>query len=194
MLVGGATGSGKSIFLKSILEFVLPDIDEVVFFDPKYEFVEYEGGKVTVINDIDEIGVVLDLMVDEMQRLVKERKKTNKLIIFDEFADALAQSNKNTKPGGTNNDLETNLRMMLQKGRSVGYRIVAATQRASVKVITGDAKVNFPVQVCFRVPKAVDSNVMLDEDGAESLIGKGDGLIKSPQYPGTIRFQAFYKP
>jgi DNA segregation ATPase FtsK/SpoIIIE-like protein len=84
------------------------------------------------------------------------------------------------------------MRILLQKGRSSGYRILAATQRASVKVITGDAKVNFPVQVCFRVPKDIDSIVVLDEPGAESLNGRGDGLIKSPEYPGTVRFQAFY--
>lgn len=193
MLVGGATGSGKSVLLKSILQFaLLSGFDEVKFFDPKYEFVEFNSGIVKVINEIDQINVELDIMVDEMQTLARDRKKKKILIIFDEFADALAQS-KNT-PDGVLRDLETNLRMILQKGRSIGYRVVAATQRASVKVITGDAKVNFPVQVCFRVPKAVDSNVMLDEDGAESLMGKGDGLLKSPQYPGTVRFQAFYIP
>lgn len=90
--------------------------------------------------------------------------------------------------------LEENLKMLLQKGRSLGYRIIAATQRASTKVITGDAKVNFPVQVCFRVPKAVDSKVVLDEEGAETLAGHGDGLMKSPDYLATVRFQGFYKP
>jgi DNA segregation ATPase FtsK/SpoIIIE-like protein len=89
--------------------------------------------------------------------------------------------------------LEENLRLLLQKGRSSGYRIIAATQRASTKVITGDAKVNFPVQVCFRVPKDIDSMVVIDEPGAESLNGRGDGLIKSPEYLNVVRFQAFYK-
>jgi len=98
------------------------------------------------------------------------------------------------KTTGTLNGLEENLRVLLQKGRSSGFRIIAATQRASVKVITGDAKVNFPVQICFRVPKEADSRVVLDESGAESLAGMGDGLIKSPEYTETVRFQAFYKP
>lgn len=89
--------------------------------------------------------------------------------------------------------LEENLKILLQKGRSSGFRIVAATQRASVKVITGDAKVNFPVQICFRVPKEVDSKVVIDESGAESLSGKGDGLMRSPEYLDVVRFQAFYK-
>ena len=84
--------------------------------------------------------------------------------------------------------------MLLQKGRSLGFRIIAATQRASANVITGDAKVNFPVLVCFRVPKEIDSKVVLDEPGAETLNGKGDGLIKSPEYFGLVRFQGFYKP
>jgi len=94
---------------------------------------------------------------------------------------------------GTDKSLEENLRVLLQKGRSCGFRIIAATQRASVKVITGDAKVNFPIQVCFRVPKEVDSKVVLDEGGAELLSGSGDGLMKSPEYGNIVRFQAFYK-
>lgn len=85
-----------------------------------------------------------------------------------------------------------NLKILAQKGRSTGLRMCAATQRASTKVITGDIKVNFPVQVCFRVSKEVDSRVVLDEPGAESLTGYGDGLIKSPEYRDTVRFQGFY--
>ncbi|MBS4042352.1 MAG: hypothetical protein KGZ59_00865, partial [Chitinophagaceae bacterium] len=92
----------------------------------------------------------------------------------------------------TDKSLEENLRILLQKGRSTGFRIVAATQRASAKIITGDAKANFPVQICFRVPKEIDSRVVIDEPGAESLAGRGDGLIKSPEYPETERFQAYY--
>ena len=67
------------------------------------------------------------------------------------------------------------------------------TQSASVKVITGDAKVNFPVQICFRVPKEQYIRVVIDEPGAETLTGKVDILIKSPEYNDTIRFQAYYK-
>lgn len=89
--------------------------------------------------------------------------------------------------------LEENLKILLQKGRSLGFRIIAATQRASVKVISGDAKVNFPVQICFRVPKELDSKVVLDEAGAETLAGMGDGLMKSPEYLDVVRFQGFYK-
>ena len=85
------------------------------------------------------------------------------------------------------------MKILLQKGRSLGFRIMVAMQRASVNVITGDAKVNFPVQICFRVPKEIDSKVVLDEPGAETLGGMGDGLMKSPEYLGIVRFQGFYK-
>ncbi|RYZ16179.1 MAG: hypothetical protein EOP49_52050 [Sphingobacteriales bacterium] len=94
---------------------------------------------------------------------------------------------------GERKPLDENFRVILQKGRSTGIRVMAATQRASVKIINGDTKVNFPVQICYRVPKEADSRVVLDEAGAESLAGMGDGLIKSPQYPDIVRFQAYYK-
>ena len=93
---------------------------------------------------------------------------------------------------GRKKSLEENIKMLAQKGRSVGYRIMLATQRASTKVIDGDIKVNFPVQICFRVPKAIDSMVVIDEEGAENLEGHGDGLMKSPEYLNTVRFQGFY--
>ena len=142
-------------------------------------------------------------LVAEMQQRARSGESELTLIVFDEFADAVSSArsgrqldikDEHGKVIGQEKSLEENMRMLLQKGRSLGYRIVAATQRASTKVITGDAKVNFPVQVCFRVPKAVDSKVVLDEEGAETLAGRGDGLIKSPEYFGTVRFQGFYKP
>lgn len=218
VLICGATGSGKSVCVKSIIEYAkITDIDDIVIFDPKYEFTDYEtqgDARIVVINDILEIENHMKKLVDYMQDLVKKGKKKKTLVIFDEFADAVANSrsgaelkvfeqvfdgyyaNGNVKQKrqqtGEMASLEENLRVLLQKGRSSGFRIVAATQRASVKVITGDAKVNFPVQICFRVPKEADSRVVIDEPGAESLSGMGDGLIKSPEYKDVIRFQAYF--
>jgi S-DNA-T family DNA segregation ATPase FtsK/SpoIIIE len=196
MLICGATGSGKSVHIRSIMESVNHvGIYKIEVFDPKYEFTEFDS-----INEIHEIEARMESLVSEMNQAVRDGKFLYKLIIFDEFADAVAQSRKgkelNTynadgKVDGRIKSLEENLKILLQKGRSCGIRIVAATQRASVKVITGDAKANFPVQVCFRVPKAIDSRVVLDEDGAESLSGKGDGLFRSPEYNDTVRFQSF---
>lgn len=193
MLVCGATGSGKSVFLRSTVEYIKRlGISDVRIIDPKYEFDRYcdEPG-FRVVNDIFEAEVMLADAVREMQRraALKERKPT--FIIIDEVADAIDQSRKGKALEGEKS-FEENLKMLAQKGRSLGYHIIIATQRASAKIINGDTKVNFPVQVCFRMPKAIDSKVVLDEDGAESLGGQGDGLMRSPSVPGLIRFQGFW--
>jgi len=215
-LICGATGSGKSVCVRSILEYAqLAGVDRVVILDPKYEFMDYAHNGYEVHNEISAIEETMKELVKYMEDLVRNGRRQTTLIVFDEFADAVmnARSGKElytyensvtiTARGkiktervhtGTEKSLEENMRILLQKGRACGIRIVAATQRASVKVITGDAKVNFPVQICFRVPKATDSQVVLDEPGAEGLAGMGDGLIKSPQYNDIIRFQAYYKP
>ena len=227
-LICGATGSGKSVCIRSTIEYAKKaGVDNIIIFDPKHEFREYNSrGGILVLSDIEDIEEYMAKMVEFMNNMVKSGEQKMTLIVFDEFADALAQSRKGPEldikenvqvgncapkkgfmgmmiPGapkyqlkkvGELKSLEENLKILLQKGRSSGFRILAATQRASVKVITGDAKVNFPVQICFRVPKEQDSRVVLDEAGAESLAGMGDGLIKSPEYKETVRFQAFYKP
>lgn len=225
VLICGATGSGKSVSIISTVEYAkLAGIKDIVIFDPKYEFCNYSGKGVRVFNDITDIENEMKLLVDDMQERTKTGKRTKTLIVFDEFADAVASSRTGSeldikekiqvgyyapkkldgfplppepkyeiKTTGRLKSLEENLKILLQKGRSLGFRIAAATQRASVKVITGDSKVNFPVQICFRVPKEVDSKVVLDEAGAETLAGMGDGLIKSPEYLDVVRFQGFYK-
>lgn len=216
MLICGATGSGKSVSIISTVEYAkLSGIKDIVIFDPKYEFCKYADSNTRVYNEIEEIEEQMKLLVDDMQARAKIGQNGKKLIIFDEFADAVSASRSgaeldvkemvcigNSAKGIPKYELKTverlksleeNLKMLLQKGRSLGFRIVAATQRASVKVITGDAKVNFPVQICFRVPKELDSKVVLDESGAETLGGMGDGLMKSPEYLDIVRFQGFYK-
>jgi S-DNA-T family DNA segregation ATPase FtsK/SpoIIIE len=223
-LVCGATGSGKSVELKAIIEYAkLAGVKHILILDPKFEFCRMNLKGVKIFSEILDIETALEELVIEMNERVKSGTEEKTLIIFDEFADAQSQGRKGKELDimemvevgqqkmkgmfgdvlvpkmklqkvGSRNTLEENLRILLQKGRSVGFRIVAATQRASVKVITGDAKANFPVQICFRVPKAIDSKVVLDEEGAESLAGAGDGLIRSPEYPELVRFQAYYKP
>lgn len=195
VLICGATGSGKSVCIKSTMEYaLLADVNKIVILDPKFEFTEYNRKRrVKVYNEIEDIEAAMAKLVQEMNEYVRSGYNSKTLIVFDEFADAVAQARKGKALMGEKS-LEENLRILLQKGRSTGFRIIAATQRASVKVITGDAKVNFPVQICFRVPKEADSRVVLDEGGAESLAGMGDGLIKSPEYNQVVRFQAYYKP
>jgi len=192
MLICGATGSGKSVCIRSTVAYALEaGIKDIVIFDPKYELGGFSARGLSVYNEIYDIEAMMALLVEDMQGRAKSGKSELRLVIFDEFADAVASA-RSGKELGKDKPLEENLRILLQKGRSLGYRIVAATQRASVKVITGDAKVNFPVQVCFRVPKAIDSKVVLDEEGAESLSGFGDGLMRSPEYMDLVRFQGFY--
>lgn len=228
ILMCGETGSGKSVCIRSILEYAkLAGVTDIVILDPKYEFVFLKDTTgIEVINDIEEIENKMRKLVEEMNGRIKNGIKKFTLVVFDEFADAIQQGKSGKEleikemvqvgnyapkkgfmgmmePGapkmqlqtvGELKSLEENMRMLAQKGRSCGFRIIAAMQRASVKVITGDAKVNFPVQICFRVPKVTDSRVVIDEEGAEALEGKGDGLIKSAEYRDVVRFQSFYKP
>lgn len=189
-LVCGGTGSGKSVWLKSTIAYApLCGVEEIVVFDPKYDpaFKELSGAE--VINDASDIEAKMSALVAEMNADVKAGKEKLRLIVFDEFADAVSQSRARY---GKESMLEQNLQLLLQKGRSCGFRIVSATQRASTKIINGDAKVNFTVQICFKVQKEVDSKVVLDEGGAELLSGGGDGLFRSPEYPNMQRFQGFY--
>ncbi len=197
VLVCGATGSGKSVCLTNILYYAIEaGVKDITILDPKFEFAFAElPSNVRVLSDIADIENSLANMVVDMNDRVKNRRKHFSLVIFDEFADAADQSRgpKELEPG--EKTLIENFKMLLQKGRSAGFRFVAATQRASVKTIPGDIKVNLPVQVCFRVPKGLDSKVVLDTEGAETLAGAGDGLIHSPEYnDGLVRFQAFYRP
>ena len=215
MLICGATGSGKSVSIISTIAYAQQaGIRTIVVMDPKYEFTGMFDG-VQVINEIRDIEQAMKELVDEMGRRARSGGRDKILVVFDEFADAVSAARsgkeldireevidgyyasgapkKRMVVTGREKSLEENLKILLQKGRSLGFRIIAATQRASTNVITGDAKVNFPVQVCFRVPKAIDSKVVLDEEGAESLQGKGDGLMRSPEYEDLVRFQGFYK-
>ena len=229
MLICGATGSGKSVSIKSTIEYaLLSGVSDVYIFDPKHEFKIYKSHKgVSVFNEIEDIEEQMRVLTRDMEERVKSGSEKRTLIVFDEFADAVANSKKGKeldiieevqdgyyapkklkgflgeamsepvpkmkmKVVGRHNTLEENLRILLQKGRSSGFRIIAATQRASTKVITGDAKVNYGAIICLRVPKSIDSQVVIDEDGAESLNGRGDFLFKSAEYLGVVRGQGFY--
>jgi hypothetical protein len=187
-LVCASTGAGKSVYLKSILHYALEaGVKEIHLADPKFEFEYMKQYGVNVYNEIEDIEEAMRMLVEKMDNKVRNKDTSKVLIAFDEFADALAAAGKKS-------DLDHNLKRILQKGRSSGFRVIAATQRASVKVIDGDAKVNFSILCCLRVPKAIDSKVVLGEEGAELLSGSGDCLISSPDYLGLQRFQAFYKP
>lgn len=197
-------------------------IDKIIILDVKYEFLKYKSKKIEVYNEILDIENKLKDLVEEMNHKVKNGISDKiTLVIIDEFADAVAQSRKGKqldimqmvedgfyalkkgeefakpkmklKKTGELKSLSENLGMLLQKGRSSGFRILAATQRASSKTISGDFKVNFGVSLSFRVPKSVDSVVVLDENGAELLQEAGNFLIKSPELLGITTGQGFWK-
>lgn len=219
LLVCGSTKSGKSVCLTNILYYAIEaGVQDITIMDPKYEFAFAQlPENVKVISDVLEIEKALKDMVDDMNDRVKNRQSRMSLVIFDEFADAVEQSRKGKelditemqvtglyangtpkmekKVVGREKSLIENFKMLLQKGRSAGFHFVAATQRASVQTIPGDIKMNMLAQVCFRVPKGLDSKVVIDSEGAECLAGYGDGIIHSPEYnDGLVRFQAFYRP
>lgn len=194
-LVCGCTGSGKSVCLRSTIHYALAaGIDDVIILDPKYEFADMElPSCVTIHSDIADIEKAIADMVEDMNTRIKERRKRLTLVVFDEFADANDQARSGKQLGPEEKSLQDNFKMLLQKGRSCGFRFMAATQRADTKTISGTIKVNLPVQICFRVPKGLDSKVVIDSEGAETLAGAGDGLMHSPEYPdGLVRFQGFY--
>ena len=230
MLVGGATGSGKSVFVDSVLSYIEESgIEQIDILDPKREFDEYIGKKgFRVSQDIEDIERRAEELVEQMNSKIKSGDKSKAIIIFDEMADAFGMSRstkeleivKEVQDGfyapkkmkgpfgdymsdpipkmknkvvGHKNSLLQNVASLLQKGRSSGVRMITATQHPSAKTIDGNLKANLPVQVCFRVAKAVNSSIVIGETGGESLAGFGDGLINSPEYIGIQRFQSFWK-
>jgi S-DNA-T family DNA segregation ATPase FtsK/SpoIIIE len=102
------------------------------------------------------------------------------VIVVDEFADLMMQQGK---------DVEASVARLAQKARAAGMHVVLATQRPSVDVITGMIKANFPTRIAFRVAQKVDSRTILDEQGAELLLGRGDMLVKMNGSTDTRRVQ-----
>lgn len=194
MLVAGSSGSGKSVFLNGLIRQLLqiPRV-ELHLFDPKQvELFQFEGEKrvVEYQSHHASIATSLELLVEEMEARYKTLKNAGaknidqvsnmryKFVIIDEFADL-----------GMKSQVGSLIQLLAQKGRACGIHLIIATQRASTSVISGDIKVNFPTRAVFRMSKSIDSRVMLDEDGAEKLLGKGDMLFASDA--GVERLQGF---
>ena len=201
-LVGGSTGSGKSVFLSSVIVGLLfryqPKDVRLVLVDFKrvemniYNNLPYiVGGK--AIDEIDFTIEMFDKLTDEMERrydlLTKTRTRNfeeynqkvgqnDKLpaivIIIDEYADMV--TNKDFKYLGTN------IQRIAQKARAAGMYMIIATQRPSAKVVDGVIKANLPSRIAFTVASHIDSMNILDVSGAQDLIGKGDMLFETGGY------------
>lgn len=231
ILIGGTTGSGKSVFMNTIIKALTKQMDpddlKMILIDPKRtEFIEHENLphlEVSIITEVNKASLALEWCVTEMenryQRLEQARVKNIQnyrksyrdmpyiAVIIDELADIMLSNEqrvieevtiKDNKPSRTqvkkqeSDIVKDSIIKLAQKARAVGIHLIVATQRPSVDIIPGIMKANFPTQVAFMVNKKVDSTVILDQPGAEELIGKGDMLFASPGTQGLTRLQAYY--
>ena len=205
LLIAGATGSGKSVCINSLVASLLmtrpPDELRMIMVDPKrVELTPFNGIPhlvMPVIVEPDDVQPALRGLINEMSRRYKLMEemgvrniagynaKANEpmcflVLIVDELADLMMT-------GGL--EVEQQLVRLAQLGRAAGIHMVLATQRPSVKVVTGLLKANVPARVAFAVASQVDSRVILDGAGAEALMGKGDLLLLNNDFPKARRGQ-----
>jgi len=210
LLIAGTTGSGKSVCIAALTSCLVmnntPAELRIIMVDPKMvELVRFNGlphlyGKVET--DIERILGVLRWTVAEMDRRYKlletsrsrnldsynrkarRRKGEDPLprivLLIDELADLMISTPEQTEPA---------LVRLAQMARATGIHLVVATQRPSTDVVTGLIKANFPARLSFAVASSIDSRVILDSTGAESLLGKGDMLFLPPEAPAPLRAQ-----
>lgn len=179
LLISGATGSGKSVTIKSIINSLEALGHKAHIIDPKFEFTN------RVASENEGIDEFLQHAIDKMNAVYRsgQKPKQKEVIIFDECADAFMQS------GGK--EIKRKVLQLAQKARAAGIHLVLSSQRFSTKIMSGDIKANFPTRLALTCAKAVDSQVMLDEAGAEKLAGKGDALFASPTIPNPLRIQCY---
>ena len=206
ILIAGTTGSGKSGCINTILTSILlratPDEVRMILIDPKrielgfYESIPHlltpvvsnpKQASVALINVVSEmerryekLSIVRARSLPEANRALKARGEQPLpylLVVIDELADLMMTSPQ---------EVEDAIIRLAQKSRAVGIHLVLATQRPSVDVITGMIKANVPSRIAFAVSSQTDSRVILDANGAESLLGQGDMLFKPL---GTSRLQ-----
>ncbi|WP_430393509.1 DNA translocase FtsK 4TM domain-containing protein [Campylobacter concisus] len=210
LLIAGTTGSGKSVGINAMLLSLLyrnsPQTLRLMMIDPKMlEFSIYNDIPhllTPVITEAKKAITALANMVAEMERRYKIMSQTRTkniesynekmkseggeqfpyiVVIIDELADLMMTSGK---------DVELYIGRLAQMARASGIHLIVATQRPSVDVVTGLIKANLPSRISYRVGQRIDSKVILDQMGAESLLGRGDMLFTPPGSPGVIRLHA----
>ncbi|MEA1880480.1 MAG: DNA translocase FtsK 4TM domain-containing protein [Campylobacterota bacterium] len=210
LLIAGTTGSGKSVGINAMILSLLyrndPDQLKLMLIDPKMlEFSMYNDIPHLITPVITEPGkaiAALANMVGEMERRYKlmadsrtknienYNDKAKKegiepfpfiVVVIDELADLMMNGGK---------EVELSIARLAQKSRACGIHLVVATQRPSVDVVTGLIKANLPSRLSYRVGSRIDSKVILDALGADSLLGRGDGLFTPPGTTGLVRIHA----
>jgi S-DNA-T family DNA segregation ATPase FtsK/SpoIIIE len=206
LLVAGATGTGKSVGVNSIITGLLytksPDEVKFIMVDPKMVELSLYNGIPHLLNpvitDMELVSNALQWCIEEMNRRyrilrqahAKKITEYNKnlgysampyiVVIIDEMADLMLTVGV---------DVESKIQRLAQMGRAVGIHLVLATQRPSVQVITGLIKANVPGRIAYAVATAMESRIILDQVGAETLLGNGDLLYKDNTTPKSIRVQ-----
>jgi len=212
LLIAGATGSGKSVCINSLITCLLcrntPNTLRLLMVDPKrVELSVYNGIPHLLAPVVVEPGRVvgmLNWLTREMDRRYKvfaqagarnleaynriaaargERQMPYIVVFIDELADLMMVSA---------DEVERLICRIAQLARATGIHLVIATQRPSVDVVTGLIKANFPARISFAVSSQIDSRVVLDMPGAEKLLGRGDALYMAPDSPKLERIQACY--
>ena len=211
LLIAGATGSGKSVCLNSLIACMLfhnsPERLRLLMIDPKMVELSVFNGVphllAPVVTDVTKVTGTLRWAIKEMHRRYKLfaecgarnlarynelQQDTGKrlpfiVIIIDELADLMMVSPE---------DVEDSICRLAQLARATGMHLVLATQRPSVDVITGLIKANFPARIAFAVSSMVDSRTILDSPGAEKLLGRGDMLYQPADEGKAIRLQGTY--
>jgi len=206
LLIAGTTGSGKSIFTSQVicslalvqpperLKFILVDTKQLDL--TLFAGLPHIGDVITDIHSLrNKLTDLLDIVTERTSlmsglcRNIGDWNKQNpdsffdyKILVIDEFADIIGKDLeylKTLKPSFRPPAISDLVQRLAQVSRAAGIHLVVATQRPSVKVLGGDAKTNFPARIAFKLPTMQDSRVVLDENGAERLLGKGDFLYKT---------------
>ncbi len=212
LLIAGTTGSGKSVCVNSILTCLLlhntPDDLRLILVDPKrVELTGYNGIPhllAPVVVEIERVVGALQWMTREMDnryhkfaeigaRNIQDyngrmkvqggKKLPYLVVIIDELADLMMIAPDET---------ERTITRLAQLARATGIHLVIATQRPSVDVVTGLIKANFPARIAFAVASNTDSRVILDQPGAERLLGRGDMLFQAPDAAAPVRLQGVF--
>ena len=212
LLIAGATGSGKSVCVNAFICCLLmnntPDDLRFIMVDPKrVELTGYNGIPhllAPVVVELERVVAALQWVTREMDmryrklaeagarniqdynaRMVAhgQQKLPYLVVIIDELADLMMLAPDET---------ERTITRLAQLARATGIHLVIATQRPSVDVVTGLIKANFPARVAFAVASGVDSRVILDQPGAERLLGRGDMLFQAPDAPAPVRLQGVF--